>query len=355
MKRLIFIISILLFIVIICITYTYKKSVFSDMNSIYAQRIEINYNESDICMLGYVVIGKDEIMMGIPERKKTVKISMFESYLLHDYAVHILNLYNSHEKNKSSSGVRGFMIYTGDTLNYEYPNYRICREIKGDFKTNLFALMALTIYYFKFLLPVIATIYLIFIAVGLILRSKGNTLNSKTFNSQVVFLILSIITTVLLDSVFSKESIYGHLTHQQIFFPLILDKTNFVIGIVMLISELIILFIIYKDFAICRLYAISYMIQIMLHKVFFKGESMRDGIAGALRQIIGFSEVFPVYPKLIWFTLFFTIGFAVNFIFGAFTNKNTYQNYCMSIVFSISSALLMCMTSYVSIYTIRLL
>ncbi len=357
MRRIfVFVIPLIVSLIILYFFYTYNRALYYNNNSIYEQKIEINYNVDENITLGDIIISNKEIVLIIsPYNRKKINISHFESFLLYDYANYILDLYKCNEKNKSDSGVAGFNILT---INNLYPSGSIYRDnFKGDFKINLFVFIALTIIYSRKLIPLLLATYLLFIIIGYVIGKKNNLksdFKNKSENFKyILYTVNSVLFYIGLDYIFSKEKIYYSLTQQICFYPHLSNKINIVIGIILLITESLIIFAVFRKLALCIYNVISGSILMFIHKLVFRGDSLYAGIPSKLRNVIGFYETFPIYPKIIYFTVFFIIGFIIYYLCALVINKKKYENYYMAVVFSFNSSLLICMNSYLVPYLLK--
>lgn len=325
---------------IICILYTNIRTDFYSQNPQYTPEIEMSYIVSGGTLQGNIIFYgnkiKVETIQGLNSRM--VKISKFEQIILYDYIKNVLDLYNHDERSLSKTGY-GFTIHTRNNIG---KNGSIYNSLSGDFKSNLFVFIVLTMVYFRSVLLILLAAY--FAIITLLIRIKNQVFNSKLY---ILFMIYSILLILIIDKALKNQHIYSLLTKQNIF--QVTRYTNPVIGIIVVAFDTLIILLLKKDLKIGISYFIPSIILIPLHSLFFDG-SVYTSVSGKLCDFIVFYETFPFYPKFFYFTTFMLLGICIYFIFSFISEKNYYSNIFRSIIFSVSNALLFCMTSYLTIY-----
>ncbi|MBQ9519827.1 MAG: hypothetical protein IJR59_08035, partial [Firmicutes bacterium] len=212
-------------------------------------------------------------------------------------------------------------------------------------------------------LPFLALFY---ITVILLYRISGKSITtefkSRHFSDYMKFMLVSILITFTVNFVFMLPPVRSKFIASTYYVMEYGAYLNWSAGCIAAFSELAAIMFITKSGKTKTgiAYAIPTVIMLfvqllLLHrsKIDFLYQFQKNTIWKLHNEIIVFNEFWPFYPKVIYFTLFFILAFPIYFIPCMILEKKLNKGFCRAVSFSVSSALLVTMPSYLLMYCFR--
>ena len=316
-------------------------------------------------------------------------LSDFETYIIYDWARNILKL---HEKKEEVSNSKSKLYLSISTFLVPKSQDRyIVQRPKGNLKTNIFSLLLLTTVYSRTVLPYIIIFYAVFFL--LFKRAADGITDPKSRRRYldmpyVRFALIALLITVVTDFIFTLPPIYesyltgkdNKLTYVLQRAPLLRCEVGYIAALLetsaviviskskkiktgiayavptagLLLIQQFFLNHVYSGYPIKHNFGLSYDIIEKINNTLMINKLTLLDIADRIRnRTIVFTEFWPFYPKLFYFTIFFAIAFVPYFISCLILNRKLKEGFCQAVAFAASNAFLVCMTSYVVRYAFR--
>ncbi len=293
-----------------------------------------------------------------------IRVSEFEKYMLYDYLNYVLQIHKQHDSGNSYDYKDLYLSICAYDMNGS-DRGRIAEDAKGTFKTNVFVLVLLTMIYARGLIPCLIVFYAF---VVLLCKKAYNGIETGTkkhkylSSDYVKFMLVSILIITAVNFVFLLPPVRMKFSASQISVREYGAYLNWSAGCIAAFLELIAIMLITRDGKTKTgiAYAIPTAIMLFVHLMLLHRPELellsviqKETIGKLHNEIIFFNEFWPFYPKVIYFTLFFALALPIYLISGVILEKRLDKGFCRAVSFSVSSALLVTMPSYLLMYCFR--